>query len=129
MQKVNSPVVSVSLNSYQQLSDVNEQTGLSNNYTDAYLQNEELSSIGEGFQQIGGTSLQIDLSKFPDGTQILQAGPPLIIDIPDSYIEAFRNSQLGTDRQLSYEHVAEDLLIYRKEQSDFLIGKLKRDHT
>jgi hypothetical protein len=73
--------------------------------------------------------LQIDLSKFPDGTQILQVGPPLIIDIPDSYIEAFRNSQLGTDWQLSYEHVAEDLLIYRKEQSDFLIGKLKRDRT
>ena len=129
MKKVNSPVVSVSLNSYHQLSDANEQTGLSNNSTDAYLQNEELSSIDEGFQQIGGTSLQIDLSKFPDGTQILQVGPPLIIDIPDSYIEAFRNSQLGTDWQLSYEHVAEDLLIYRKEQSDFLIGKLKRDRT
>lgn len=129
MKKVDSPVVLVSLNSYHQLSDANEQIGLSNNSTDAYLQNEELSSIDEGFQQIGGTSLQIDLSKFPDGTQILQVGPPLIIDIPDSYIEAFRNSQLGTDWQLSYEHVAEDLLIYRKEQSDFLIGKLKRDRT
>ena len=46
MKKVNSPVVSVSLNSYHQLSDANEQTGLSNNSTDAYLQNEELSSIG-----------------------------------------------------------------------------------
>lgn len=129
MQKVNSPVVSVSLNSYHQLSDVNEQTGLSNNSTDAYLQNEELSSIGEGFQQIGGTSLQIDLSKFPDGSRVLQVGPPLIIDIPDSYIEAVRNSPLGSDKQPPCNCLEDSRETYYKIQSSFLIGKSKLDGT
>lgn len=108
---------------------VDAQTVHGESSTCAYHQNEELSSKDVCSPKTKMTLSQIDLSKFPDGTQILQVGPPLIIDIPDSYIEAFRNSQLGTDWQLSYEHVAEDLLIYRKEQSDFLIGKLKRDRT
>ena len=108
---------------------VDAQTVHGESSTCAYHQNEELSSKDVCSPKTKMTLSQIDLSKFPDGSRVLQVGPPLIIDIPDSYIEAFRNSQLGTDWQLSYEHVAEDLLIYRKEQSDFLIGKLKRDRT
>lgn len=65
----------------------------------------------------------IDLNKFPEGTRVLQVGPPLIIDIPDSYIEAFRNSKLGADRQLPCNNVEVDLATHRKVQSGFLIGK------
>lgn len=94
---------------------------------DAYLQSEGLSSKETGTHQTGETLLPLDLSKFPDGTQVLQVGPPLIIDIPDSYIEAVRNSRGGADRQLPCNQVEEGLATYRKSQSAFLIGKSKLD--
>lgn len=67
----------------------------------AHRQSGELFSKDEDSSQTRVTLSQLDLSKFPDGTRILQVGPPLIIDIPDSYIDAVRNSQSGTDKVLN----------------------------
>lgn len=86
-------------------------------------QSEELSSREPDVQQTVGTLSPLDLSKFPDDTRVLQVGPPLIIDIPDSYIEAARNSREGADGQLPCNNVEENLMTYRKVQSGYLIGK------
>lgn len=119
----------VTANSYCQPFDEGAQTNHGESSIAACRQSGELFSKEPDVRRIGGTLLQLDLSKFPDGTRILQVGPPLIIDIPDSYIEAVRNSQLGTDRQFPCDYLEEDLAIYRRNQSSFLIGKSKPDDT
>ena len=96
MKKVNSPVVSVSLKSYHQLSDANEQTGLSNNSTDAYLQNEELSSIGGDSQRTMGTSLPpVHCSNLGDVQVALKSGAK-DVEIPDNvYRELIEAAEKG----------------------------------
>ena len=97
--------------------------------TSACLQNEELSSKDVCSPKTKMTLSQIDLSKFPDGSRVLQVGPPLIIDIPDSYIEAVRNSPLGSDKQPPCNCLEDSRETYYKIQSSFLIGKSKLDGT
>lgn len=108
---------------------VDVQTVHGENSTCAYHQNEELSSKDVCSPKTKMTLSQIDLSKFPDGTRVLQVGPPLIIDIPDSYIEAVRNSQLGSDKQPPCNCLEDSRATYRKTQLSFLIGKSKLDGT
>lgn len=98
---------------------VDVQTVHGENSTCAYHQNEELSSKDVCFPKTKVTLSQIDLSKFPDGTRVLQVGPPLIIDIPDSYIEAVRNSQLGSDKQPPCNCLEDSRATYRKTQLSF----------
>ena len=96
MKKVNSPVVSVSLNSYHQLSDANEQTGLSNNSTDAYLQNEELSSIDKDVQQTGETSLSLSRCNNLGDVQVALKSGAKDVEIPDNvYRELIEAAEKG----------------------------------
>lgn len=96
MKKVNSPVVSVSLNSYHRLSGANEQTGLSNNSTDPYLQNEESSSIGGDSQRTMGTSSPpVHCSNLGDVSVALKSGAK-DIEIPDDvYHELIEAAEKG----------------------------------
>lgn len=96
MKKVNSPVVSVSLNSYHRLSGANEQTGLSNNSTDPYLQNEESSSIGGDSQRTMGTSSPpVHCSNLGDVSAALKSGAK-DIEIPDDvYHELIEAAEKG----------------------------------
>ena len=114
---------------YRQQSLEDRQTTLPMSSKNAYHQSAELSSKDEYFPGTTVTLLQIDLSKFPDGSRVLQVGPPLIIDIPDSYIEAVRNSPLGSDKQPPCNCLEDSRETYYKIQSSFLIGKSKLDGT
>lgn len=109
-------------NFHQPLNE-DDQTTPQESSIDECPQNGGLFSRETDARQTMGTLSPLDLSKFPDGTRVLQVGPPLIIDIPDSYIEAARNSREGADRQLPCNNVEKDLMTYRKVQSGYLIGK------
>ena len=106
---------------------VDAQTVHGESSTCAYHQNEELSSKDVCSPKSKMTLSQIDLSNFPDGSRVLQVGPPLIMDIPDSYIEAVRNSPLGSDKQPPCNCLEDSRETYYKIQSSFLIGKSKLD--
>lgn len=91
------------------------------NSKNAYHQNVGLSSKDKDFPETKATLSQIDLSKFPDGTQVVQVHPYVVLDIPDCYFEQFPSLNCKNEQQypcngyLSEEH--------RKEQLVYLNGR------
>lgn len=114
---------STSGNNCHQQSDADARKVLQESANDASHQYEELSSKDGGFLETMGALPQPDLSKFPDGTQVLQVGPPLIIDIPDSYFGQFPNLHINNSQHkacIEEGYLSEE---HRKEQLAFLNGR------
>ena len=108
---------------YHRRSSEDVQKDLPETTRSEYLQNGVSSSTDDYFPEKEDISSQIDLSRFPAGTRVVQVRPHVILDIPDSWFEEIQNSLLyktvSMRGYLSEEH--------RKEQLAYLNGRLKKD--
>lgn len=94
---------------------------LQENSTVSYPQSEELFSKDADYLKKEVALSQIDLSRFPDGTQVLQVDPQLILDIPDCFFEESQDLHYNKKLQKSYiGYLSEE---HRKEQLVYLNGK------
>jgi len=99
-----------------------ERTTLQENPICACHQNEELSSKDDCSPQKWAALSLIDLSRFPDGTRVVQVWPDLVLDIPDSSLGIDPDGRLedreqGVDSEEGY--LSEE---HRREQLVFLNG-------
>ena len=108
---------------YRQQSLEDRQTTLPMSSKNAYHQSAELSSKDEYCPGTTVTLLQIDLSKFPDGTWVVQVHPYVVLDIPDSYFERFQDLRSGKIQHKIYIEVGYLSAEHRREQLICLNGR------
>ena len=123
MKSTDFPISSMNENNYYRKCDEDVRTNPPVKSTDENPQCEESSSIDWDSRQTKEALSQIDLSKFPDGTRVVQVQPCVVLDIPDSFLEQYRDSHASKSEHKSY--IEEGYLSekHRKEQLAFLNGR------